>query len=99
MPRPNGGPAPRVTSSKGSVQMKFLLGLVLLGAIGFGIYMYTARDSTPKKQTGVHIGATVEEVEKVLGPPVQVLPQFGRQTRIYKAKSGEKYMLVFENNK
>ena len=56
--------------------MKTLLGIVLLLAIGVGIYLkYPA--AAPKQQSGVHIGATVEEVEKTLGPPLRVLPSFG----------------------
>lgn len=75
--------------------MKTLLGIVLLLAIGVGIYLkYPA--AAPKQQSGVHIGATVEEVEKTLGPPLRVLPSFGRENRFYKAKSGQKYMLIFE---
>jgi len=75
--------------------VKALLGVVLLAAIGVGIYLkYPA--PAPKPQTGVHIGATVAEVEKVLGPPLRVLPSFGRENRIYKAQSGQKYMLIFE---
>jgi hypothetical protein len=75
--------------------VKTLLGIVLLLAIGVGIYLkYPA--AAPKQQSGVHIGATVEEVEKTLGPPLRVLPSFGRENRFYKAKSGQKYMLIFE---
>ena len=54
---------------------------------------------TAKNDSGVRIGATVEEVEKVLGPPMAVLPNFGRQQRMYKAKSGNKYMITFEDGK
>jgi hypothetical protein len=75
--------------------VKTLFGIVLLAAIGVGVYLkYPA--AAPKQQTGVRIGASVDEVEKVLGPPLRVLPSFGRENRFYKAKSGQKYMLIFE---
>jgi hypothetical protein len=48
---------------------------------------------------GVRMGASVEQVEEQLGPPQAVLPNFGREQRIYKAKSGEKYMITFEDGK
>ena len=77
--------------------MKALLALVLLGGIGFGIYHQMPKDNSSKQQNGVHIGATVEEVDKVLGAPQRVLPQFGGQLRVYKTQSGRQYMLVFQN--
>jgi hypothetical protein len=76
--------------------MKILLGIIVLGALGYGIYVKYPSQATPKQPTGVRIGATVEEVEKVLGRPSRVLPQFGRQSRFYKGESGKTYMLVFE---
>jgi hypothetical protein len=77
--------------------MKALIALVLLGAIGFGVYYQMPKDNSPKQPNGVRIGASVEEVEKVLGPAKRVLPQFGGQLRVYKAASGRQYMLTFEN--
>ena len=76
--------------------MKALIVLVLLAGIGAGIY-YTMPPSKPKKQTGVHVGMTVDEADKLLGPPQRVLPQFGGQLRVYKAASGRQYMLIFAN--
>ena len=76
--------------------MKPLIVLVLLVGIGVGIY-YQMPESKSSQQSGIRIGATVEEVDKVLGPPQRVLPQFGGQLRVYKAKSGRQYMLVFNN--
>ena len=76
--------------------MKALIVLALLGVIGFGAYQQMPKDKS-SKQNGVRIGATVEEVDKVLGPPQRVLPQFGGQLRIYKTQSGRQYMLVFNN--
>jgi hypothetical protein len=76
--------------------MKALLGIALLVAIGAGIYLKYPGATTATPKNGVRIGATVEEVEKVLGPPLRVLPSFGRENRFYKAKSGQKYMLIFE---
>ena len=75
--------------------MKVLFGLVLIVALGVGIYLKYPSHA-PKQPTGVRIGASVEEVEKVLGKPVRVLPSFGRENRLYKAQSGTTYMLVFE---
>jgi hypothetical protein len=75
--------------------MKFLIGLITLGAIGYGIYTFYPKTES-KPASGVRIGATVAEVEKVLGPPKRVLPSFGRENRIYEAQSGKKYMLIFE---
>ena len=46
---------------------------------------------------GVEMGQTVDQVEKVMGPAISVVPNFGNERRVYKAKSGEKYMLTFEN--
>jgi hypothetical protein len=80
------------------VSVKALIALVLLGAIGFGVYQQMPKDKTPKKQNGDHIGASVAEVEKVLGPAKRVLPQFGGQLRVYKTQSGRQYMLVFQND-
>ena len=76
--------------------MKALIALVLLGAIGVGIY-YQMPKSKSSNQGGVRIGATVEEIDKVLGPPQRVLPQFGGELRVYKAQSGRQYMLIFQN--
>ena len=76
--------------------MKALIALVLLGAIGVGVY-YQMPKSKSSQQNGIRIGATVEEVDKVLGPPQRVLPQFGGELRVYKAQSGRQYMLIFNN--
>ena len=76
--------------------MKALIALVLLAAIGVGIY-YQMPKSKSSNQGGIRIGATVEEVDKVLGPPQRVLPQFGGELRVYKAQSGRQYMLIFNN--
>ena len=76
--------------------MKALIIVVLLGAIGVGAY-YQMPKSKPAPQNGVHIGASVEEVEKVLGPAQRVLPQFGQEMRTYKTSSGRKYVLTFSN--
>jgi len=77
--------------------MKALIVLVLLGAIGYVAYTQMSKGDSSKQQSGVHIGASVEEVDKLLGPPQRVLPQFGGQLRVYKAQSGRQYMLVFQN--
>jgi hypothetical protein len=77
--------------------MKALLGIVLFVSIGVGIYLKYPGAAAPTPKNGVRIGATVEEVEKVLGPPLRVLPSFGRENRFYKATSGQKYMLIFES--
>lgn len=78
--------------------MKNLFILLVLAAAGYGIYNYVANQA-PTKPAGpsVRIGATVAEVEQVLGAPLSVLPNFGRELRAYKAKSGNRYMLTFEN--
>ena len=76
--------------------MKVLLGIVLLVAIGVGVYLKYPSLTSSKPANGVRIGATVEEVEKVLGKPIRVLPSFGRENRIYQAQSGTRYMLIFE---
>ena len=76
--------------------MKALIALVLLGAIGVGAY-YQMPKSTAK-QNPIHAGATVAEVEKVLGPPQRVVKQFGQEMRIYKGQSGKKYILTFAND-
>jgi hypothetical protein len=75
--------------------MKALIVLVLLVGIGVGVYYKMPRDN--KAQTGIRVGATVEEVDKILGPPQRVLPQFGGELRVYKGKSGKQYMLIFAN--
>jgi len=77
--------------------MKAFLGIALLIALGVGIYLKYPGTAAPAPKNGVRIGASVEEVEKVLGPPLRVLPSFGRENRFYKAKSGQKYMLIFES--
>jgi hypothetical protein len=76
--------------------MKALIALVLLGAIGVGAY-YQMPGSKKQPQSGVRVGASVEEVEKVLGPAQRVLPQFGQEMRVYRAASGRKYVLTFAN--
>ena len=76
--------------------MKALIALVRLGAIGVGAYY-----QMPKKAEApnpIHKGATVAEVEKVLGPPQRVIKQFGQEMRVYKGKSGKKYLLTFAND-
>ena len=80
--------------------MKQLFTLVALVAIGFGVYKYVSQQGSggPSKPS-VHIGATVEEVEQVFGAPLSVLPNFGRELRTYKAKSGTRYILIFEDGK
>ena len=78
--------------------MKVLLGLIVLGALGVGIYLKYPSQSASKQPSGVRIGATVQEVEKVLGKPVRVLPSFGRENRLYKTQSGKTYMLIFERD-
>ena len=76
--------------------MKPLLILVLLVGIGVGVYYQLPKDKS-QKQGGIRVGATVEEVDKILGPPQRVLPQFGGELRVYKAQSGRQYMLIFAN--
>lgn len=75
----------------------FIFG-ILSGLVVLGYVMMTGGNSGPAAPS-VHIGASVEEVEKVLGDPINVLPNFGRQLRFYKAKSGKKYTLIFEDDK
>jgi hypothetical protein len=65
-------------------------GLVAIGCEG--------QDTTATKD-GVYLGAKIEDVEQKLGPPETVLPNFGREQRIYKSKSGNKYMLTVEDGK
>ena len=77
--------------------MKALIALVLLIGIGAGIY-YQMPEGGTKKKSGVYIGMTSAEADQVLGPPQRVLPQFGGQLRVYKAKSGRQYMLIFAND-
>ena len=77
--------------------MKAIIGLVILAALGYGLYMWFV-ESSKTPQSGVRIGATVEEVEKVLGPPKSVLPQMGGQLRTYQTEGGRAYMLVFQND-
>ena len=77
--------------------MKALIALVLLGAIGAGLYSQMPKDKAPAQQNGIRVGASVEEVEKVLGPPQRVLKQFGQEMRVYKGQSGRKYLLTFSN--
>ncbi len=54
---------------------------------------------TSQKPGGVRIGATVDEVEKALGPATGVIPNYGREQRVYKAASGNAYMITFEDGK
>ena len=77
--------------------MTRLLVTVLLGAA----FITSGCDGflTTKNKSGVRMGATVEEVEKALGPATAVLPNFGREIRTYKAESGNAYMLTFEDGK
>jgi len=78
----------------------FLIVVVLLVGSAFAAYKFGVMDAfTTHGNNGVHIGATVEEVEKAMGPPQAVLPNFGREQRIYKAASGNKYMITFEDGK
>ena len=76
--------------------MKALIVLLLLVGIGVGVYYQMPKDKN-KKENAVRIGATVEEVDKALGPPKRVLPQFGGELRVYKLQSGREYLLIFNN--
>lgn len=69
---------------------------LLLVGIGVGVY-YQMPESKNKKQTGVHMGMSVADADKLFGPPQRVLPQFGGELRVYKAASGRQYMLIFAN--
>jgi hypothetical protein len=78
--------------------MKKLLFLVVIVGIGIGVYYKWTANSKPAGPS-VYIGASVEEVEQVLAPPLTVLPNFGNELRTYKAKSGKKYTLIFSEEK
>jgi hypothetical protein len=75
--------------------------LLLTGLIAGAAFVAGGCDGffTAKNPSGVRIGATVEEVEKALGPAGTVLPNFGRELRIYKVASGNVYTLIFEDGK
>jgi hypothetical protein len=70
--------------------------LILLCVVGF---KYGGALFTVKNQTGIHIGATHAEVQKVWGAPVAVLPSFGREEDIYRLPDGGKHMLIYEDDK
>lgn len=82
--------------------MKKLLIVAML--IGVGAWVYNTQmtgkkgDGRLMTTAGVPMGASVEEVEKTLGPALNVLPNFGRELRIYQGKSGTKYMLIFDQD-
>jgi hypothetical protein len=76
--------------------MKALIAIVLLGAIGVGAYYQMPKSKS--QPNPIHQGASVAEVEKVLGPPQRVLKQFGQEMRVYKGQSGKKYVLTFAND-
>jgi hypothetical protein len=80
--------------------MKKLLILAIIVGLGVVAYMKAGDlfGGPVMTKAGVRMGASVLEVEKVLGEPLQVLPNFGRELRIYKAKSGQKYMLIFQDD-
>lgn len=76
--------------------MKGLIIVLLLAAIGVAVYYQLPEDKS-KKNNVIRIGATVEEVDKALGPPKRVLPQFGGELRVYKLPTGKEYLLIFNN--
>ena len=76
--------------------MKALIVLLLLVGIGVGVY-YNLPEDKSEKSGGIRVGATVQEVDKILGKPQRVLPQFGGELRVYKTQSGRQYMLIFNN--
>jgi uncharacterized membrane protein YadS len=71
--------------------------VILLGVVGF--MKYGGALFTVKNQTGIHIGATHAEVQKVWGAPVAMSPSFGREEDIYRLPGGEKHMLIYEDDK
>ena len=78
----------------------FALPFVVLGAISLtGAAGGCDNFFTVKDQSGVHIGSTEAEVQKVFGPPIAESPNFGRPQKFYKAASGKKYMIIYEDGK
>lgn len=71
--------------------------IVLLLLVGIGVGVYYQMPAKKEDPNAVKIGATVEEVDKKLGPPKRVLPQFGGELRVYKLASGKEYLLTFAN--
>jgi hypothetical protein len=81
---------------------RFLIVVVIAGAVIWGGGHFTGgwgRFLSSPSGPGLHVGATVDEVEKAMGRPTVVLPNFGREQRFYKAASGNKYMVTFEDGK
>jgi len=73
---------------------------VLVVALGIGAFFYFGGGKgwfTSEDNGGVKLGQNVEQVEKVLGEPTSVIPNFGNELRTYKGKSGHKYLLIFKN--
>jgi hypothetical protein len=81
--------------------LKKLIGLVIVAGLLYFVWIQWVADMfTPKPHFGpeVHIGATVAEVEKVMGEPRSVLPNFGRELRIYKdPKTGDKVTFIYQD--
>jgi hypothetical protein len=70
--------------------LKKLIGLVILAGLLYFVWMQWGADMFKgKPHYGPHvvIGATVEDVEKDMGPPLGVLPNLGRELRKYKDKT------------
>ena len=73
---------------------------IIAGVLWFGWVQWGRDMMTPKPHFGpeVHIGATVEDVEKVMGQPTRVLPEFGREMRMYKdPKTGETVSFMYQD--
>ena len=80
---------------------RYVRPVVLAMVLGIGAGAFVAGcEMQDSKPTGPQIGMTVAEVEKIMGPPISVLPNFGREQRFYKRQDdGKKFMVTFEEDK
>jgi|GEM_PF-4574923 len=81
--------------------MKKLIGaLIFVGILWFAWAQWGHDMFTSKPHFGaeVHIGAKLADVEKVMGDPIRVLPEMGREMRQYKdPKNGEIVTFMYQD--
>jgi hypothetical protein len=79
--------------------IKKLISLVVVMGIGWFAWTTYGPSLFKTPGNGIHLGQTVEEVEKVLGPAKFVSPAFGREERTYRSQDGGKALFIFEDGK
>jgi hypothetical protein len=78
----------------------FLIAVVIIGAIAWFGRGYISGYFNPKADPNtVYVGEPLEDVEKLLGQPTQVLPNEGRELRKYPPHDGHNYTILYEMGK